>query len=169
MTTLPRAIAVLERDAWDPAHSAGAVTLDLDHRQRRRIRLSDDRGRAFLLDLPKAVTLRPGQGLALDSGDVLAVRAAPEPIADLRCTDAVHLARLAWHLGNRHTPVQVVDATTLRIRDDHTLTHMAEGLGAAVTRRTAPFEPEPGAYSAGHGHGHGHHYALGQTGAHRHD
>ena len=154
MTTLPRAIAVLERDAWDPAHSAGAVTLDLDHRQRRRIRLSDDRGRAFLLDLPKAVTLRPGQGLALDSGDVLAVRAAPEPIADLRCTDAVHLARLAWHLGNRHTPVQVVDATTLR---------------AAVPRRTAPFEPEPGAYSAGHGHGHGHHYALGQTGAHRHD
>jgi urease accessory protein len=71
------------------------------------------------------------------------------------------VARFAWHIGNRHAPVQVLSDGSLRIRDDHVLVAMLEGLGASVVRRRAPFSPEPGAYARnghdkGHGHGHGH-------------
>ena len=94
--------------------------------------------------------------------------AAVEPVADLRCDDLVETARMAWHVGNRHIPVEVLEDGTLRIRDDHVIVQMAERLGAHVTRLRAPFAPEPGAYAeasvahshdtpdAGDGHGHTH-------------
>ena len=71
--------------------------------------------------------------------------AAAEPLLEIRCDDAKHLARLAWHLGNRHLPAQVLD-NTLRIRRDHVVAAMAVGLGARVIEIEAPFEPEGGAY-----------------------
>lgn len=101
--------------------------------------------------------LNHGDGLMLEDGGVVRVIAAAEDVADIGCADAVHLARVAWHLGNRHLPLQVVDNRTLRIAWDHVIAEMVERLGASVTRKIQPFQPEGGAYSGGgNGHTHAH-------------
>jgi urease accessory protein len=146
--------------AWPRGNARATVTLAYDDRHRRRVRLVADDGCEFLLDLAEAVVLRDGDGLRLDDGTWLAVRAADEQVCDIACPTPEALARIAWHLGNRHLPVQVLERG-LRIRDDHVIIAMLEGMGAAVTRCTAPFDPEGGAYARGHGHGHSH-------GAHAH-
>lgn len=133
------------------------VTLALDDRHRRRICLTDDRGEAFLLDLAEAALMVDGDGLKLEDGGFIRVVVADESVADVRGTSPAHTARLAWHIGNRHAPVEVLADGGLRIRDDHVLIAMLEGLGASVVRRRASFSPEPGAYARnGHGHDHGH-------------
>jgi len=152
-----RATAVMSAGSWPADAAVGEVTLAFDQRHRRRIRMTDDAGAPFLLDLARAVVLANGDGLALDGDGFIRVRAAAEPVADVRAATAAETARLAWHIGNRHTPVQVLADGTLRIRDDHVLAAMLEGLGAFVTRRLAPFAPESGAYAGdGQGHDHGH-------------
>ena len=142
-----RAIAVRSLAGGEGEQALATVTLAFDDRHRRRIRMTDDAGTPFLLDLPEATLLADGDGLALEGGGCIRVRAANEAVADLRCSSPAHAARLAWHIGNRHAPVQVLAANTLRIRDEAVLVRMLEGLGAAVTRRRAPFTPEPGAYA----------------------
>ncbi len=129
------------------------VTLAYDDRHRRRLAMATDGGTAFLLDLPQAVLLRDGDGLLLEGGGVIAVRAAPEPLLEI----TGDLVRLAWHIGNRHVPAQI-EPHRLLIRDDHVLADMVRGLGGTVRRVTEPFTPESGAYagSRGHGQGHGH-------------
>lgn len=132
------------------------VTLSFADRHRRRIVLRDDAGEDFLLDLPTATHLSDGDGLALEGGGVILVRAAEEEVADVTCAAPDDLVRLAWHIGNRHMPAQVLPGA-LRVPADHVLIEMLEGLGATVTRRTAPFQPEGGAYSGRHGHHHHEH------------
>ena len=151
-----RAIAHHAAGRWPADTAQASVSLAHDERHRRRIRLLDDSGEAFLLDLPDAAVLADGDGLELADGGFLAVRAKAEPVADLHCASAAHVARLAWHVGNRHAPAEVREGGVLRIADDHVLVAMAEGLGARVERHLAPFNPESGAYAGG-GHGHGHH------------
>lgn len=130
--------------------AADTVTLAYEDRHRRRIRLVSDGGAEFLLDLGEARVLRDGDRLRLDDGRHIAVRAATEDVLEVRAAGTAGLARLAWHLGNRHTPVQVLE-DALRLRADHVLEHLLrEHLGATVTQVRAPFEPEGGAY--GHGH-----------------
>ena len=90
-------------------------------------------------------TLRNGDGLVLDDGAVVGVIGKPEPLHEIAAANSVELARLAWHLGNRHADVQVV-GERLRIRRDHVLAAMLEQLGAQVTAIEAPFDPESGAY-----------------------
>jgi len=142
---------------WSAAAARTTVTLAYHDRHRRRIRLVADDGLEFLLDLPEATVLRSGDGLRLDDGSWIAVRAADEDVCDISCGSASELARIAWHLGNRHLPVQVI-AGGLRIRDDHVIIEMLRGLGATVTRLRAPFDAEPGAYARTGGH-HGHEHA----------
>jgi urease accessory protein len=157
-----RAIRVAPAGTWPVATSLAWVTLPFEERQRRRFRLIDDRGQAFLLDLDRAVLLSDGDGLVCEDGSVIGVRAAAEPVIDVAAIDACHLARLAWHLGNRHVPVQVLNEGRLRLLDDHVLLQMLERLGAGVERRKAPFAPEPGAYGAAHpepDHDHGRHHS----------
>jgi urease accessory protein len=125
------------------------VVLDAGERHRRRIVLQGERGTAVLLDLPNVVTLRDGDGLMLDNGAIVRVDGKPEPLVEISAADAIELARLAWHLGNRHTDVQIV-GERLRIRRDHVLEDMLAGLGARLVPVEAPFEPEHGAY--GHSH-----------------
>lgn len=128
------------------------VTLAYDDRHRRRVRLVTDGGTEFLLDLPEARALRHGELLRLDDSRLIEVRAAPEAVLEVRARDAVALARLAWHLGNRHTPTQVLEGA-LRIRADHVLEHLLrDHLGAEVVPAQAPFDPEGGAYGGHHGH-----------------
>ena len=150
-----RATHIHRAGEWPAESAAATVTLAFDDRHRRRIRMTDDAGEPFLLDLPEAALMADCDGLALLDGGYIRVRAADEAVADIEGESPAHTARLAWHIGNRHTPVQVLPDGVLRIRDDHVLVAMAEGLGAKVVRRMAPFSPEPGAYAGG-GHAHAH-------------
>lgn len=140
---------------WDTTAAVDRVVLDADERQRRRIALVGERGTSFLLDLPRATMLRDGDGLLLDDGALVCVSAKPEPLYQVTARDAHHFARLAWHLGNRHTDVEIA-GETLRIRRDHVLADMLRGLGARVAEIDAPFTPEAGAYEHGHAHAHEH-------------
>lgn len=134
----------------------GSVTLPFEDRHRRRIRMTDDDGEPFMLDLANAAQLSDGDGLVLEKGGVIVVRAAQERVVELYCASTVEAMRLAWHIGNRHTPMQVLAGGILRIAADHVLVEMAEGLGATAEQRIAPFQPEGGAYTLVQGHGHDH-------------
>ncbi|MCG6203812.1 urease accessory protein UreE [Rhodopseudomonas sp. HC1] len=142
--------------------AADTVVLAFDDRHRRRMAMTGTRGLEFLLDLEHAVALRGGDALVLDDGRLIEVVAAPEPLLEIRGHDPLHLVRLAWHLGNRHLPTQIM-ARALRIRRDHVIADMVKGLGGKAVEIEAPFDPEGGAYapahdSGAHGHAdHGHH------------
>ncbi|MGC6497855.1 MAG: urease accessory protein UreE [Candidatus Puniceispirillaceae bacterium] len=128
------------------------VTLDYESRFLRRKRLVTDNGEAFLVELAETCSIDEGQGFRLDDGRVIAVRAAAEQLLQVRHDN---LVRIAWHIGNRHTPCQMA-ADHLLIRQDNVLQAMLEQLGAIVTVVTAPFTPEGGAYGHGRTHGHTH-------------
>ncbi len=146
-----RATKVHGQHRWSEA-PADTVVLDFDDRHRRRMTMTGTRGLAFLLDLEKAVALRGGDALVLEDGRLIEVVAAPEPLAEIRCNDPEHLVRVAWHLGNRHLPTQIM-AKSLRIRRDHVIEAMVTGMGARVIEIEAPFDPEGGAYAeASHAH-----------------
>jgi urease accessory protein len=147
-----RAITVHSAGHWPAAAAIDTVTLTYLDRHRRRIRLVADSGETFLLDLPRAHHLAEGEGLELDTGGYLRVRAAAEPILEIETVDRASLLRIAWHLGNRHLPLQVAGGR-LRIREDHVIADMVTGLGGRITRLEAAFDPEIGAYSgAAHHH-----------------
>jgi urease accessory protein len=152
---MQRASEIIAAGTWNPATAIDRVELDADERHRRRIALTGERGTEFLLDLPRATALRDGDGLVLEDGTIVGVAGKPEPLVEVSAASARELARLAWHIGNRHTDLQVV-GSTLRIRRDHVLEDMLRGLGARLTPIEAPFEPEHGAY--GHHHHQGHDY-----------
>lgn len=155
--SLRRALAVLPPTSWLDHEEVATVTLTFADRHRRRIRLTDDTGAAFLLELDRATILNDGDGLRLDGGGVIRVIAAPEPVLDVHPYSPTDAARIAWHLGNRHTPIQVLSDGTIRLGDDHVLADMLTGLGAKTVRLSAPFSPEPGAYASGkHVHEAGH-------------
>ena len=124
---------------------AGSVSLDYDGRRQRRRVMSADNGIAFLLDLPRPTVLRDGDGLALEDGRVIVVRALAEPLIEARADAPLLLARAAWHLGNRHLPVEV-RADSLRFRPDPVIDDLLTRLGLSLRQISAPFEPEGGAY-----------------------
>src|SRR5690242_8741918 len=144
---MQRAIAVHRRGTWPAAAERDSVTLAFDDRHRRRVRLVADSGRAYLLDLPRTHHLVDGDGLALENGGYLRVRAAAEPVFEITAREPVDLLRIAWHLGNRHLPVQIA-GEGLRIRPDHVIAEMVTGLGGLIIELEAPFDPETGAYHA---------------------
>lgn len=149
-----RAVEVMPRGRWAAA-AVDTVVLDYDDRHRRRMAMQGVNGLAFLLDLPQAVALTHGDGIRLADGRVVAVKAAAERLLEVTCDDALHFARVAWHLGNRHLPT-VIEAHRLLIREDHVIAEMLRGLGADVRAVEAPFHPEGGAYGEGRVHGHDH-------------
>lgn len=128
------------------------VRLDYAGRYKRRAVLRTERGQEILLDLAEARELRDGEILCLEDGQAVSVIAASEPLTELRGPD---LARLAWHIGNRHTPCQI-EPDRLLIQRDRVLEDMLTRLGATITHVEAPFQPEGGAYGHGRTHGHSH-------------
>jgi urease accessory protein len=165
-----RATRVQGQHRWNET-PADTVVLDFDDRHRRRMAMTGTRGLEFLLDLENAVALRGGDALVLEDGRLIEVVAAPEPLIEIRGADPLHLVRVAWHLGNRHLPTQIM-AKGLRIRRDHVIEAMVKGLGARVIEIEAPFDPEGGAYAGG-GHAHAaddpaHHHDAHDHGAHDH-
>lgn len=139
---------ITERIA-DSAPCTASLTLPFELRQKSRQRVQLDDGREAALMLPRGVVLRGGDSLRADGGELIAVRAAMEAISTASGDDARLLARAAYHLGNRHVPVQV-GAGWLRYGRDHVLDDMLHGLGLSVRHEELPFEPESGAYQHGH-------------------
>ena len=146
---------VLVAGTWDSQRQIDIVRLDFDSRHRRRIRLRTEGGRALLLDLPQTTRLRDGDGLVLEDGAIVQVHAEPEPLLEIRAHDAGELVRIAWHLGNRHLPVQLY-RDRIRIRADHVIAEMIVGLGGKAEAVEAPIRsrgrrrpgPRPGTASA---------------------
>jgi urease accessory protein len=160
---MKRAREVKTAGHWDDGTAVDSITLDAHERHRRRVVLSADRGTRFLLDLPQATALHDGDGLVLDDGAIVRIVGRPEPLVEI-AADTHALARLAWHIGNRHIDVEIA-GDRLRIRRDHVIEDMLRWLGARLSHIDAPFNPEPGAYdhsghehSHSHDHGHSHHH-----------
>jgi urease accessory protein len=137
---------------WDTTKEIDRVLIDYDRRFRRRIVLATVLGAEVLIDLSQAVRLRDGDGLLIQTG-VVRVCAQAEELMEIHAHEDGELIRIAWHLGNRHLPVQLLD-DRIRIRADHVIGQMVEGLGGHVDLIQAPFDPEAGAYAGG---GHHHH------------
>ena len=135
----------------------GTVTLNVDSRIKSRLRVTLDDGRDAGLMLERGHLLRGGELLADAQGtQLIRVLAAPEAVSTVRCADPLLLARAAYHLGNRHVPLQI-ETGLLRYQHDYVLDDMLRGLGLSVDSEQAPFEPEAGAYqSAPHSHSHSH-------------
>ena len=146
--------------SWNAASAIDRVTLDADDRQRRRIVLTGENDTRVLLDFDRPVMLRDGDGLVLDDGSVVLVMGMPESLAEIAASSPREFVRLAWHLGNRHTDVEIA-GDRIRIRRDHVLEEMLRGLGATVTCIEAPFDPQgtvPHGHQHGEDHAHGHHH-----------
>lgn len=145
------------------------LELPFESRKKSRLKATLDNGETLGLFLPRGTVLRDGMLLKTNSGLVVRVRAAAEDVSTVRSSDPHLLTRVAYHLGNRHVPLQVARGF-VRYQHDHVLDDMVRGLGADVHFERAPFEPEAGAYGGGHshhrasddesdlqhGHGHGH-------------
>jgi urease accessory protein len=157
MDTSRHAAHYIAAGEWLATLESGTVTLIYADRCRQRVRLIDDSGTPFLLDLMRPARLADGDGLVLADGTIIRVIAAPEPLTEAIASDVQHLARMAWHIGNRRAPAQIIDDRCLRIVHDTALEQVLRGLGAETRTITAPFHPEGGAYvtsAAGHHHGH---------------
>lgn len=171
---MKRAVAVRPATDWPAEAAADRVVLDAQGRHRRRIRLMTVAGQVLLLDLPEATRLMDGDGLQLEDGSWVAIEAKPEALLEISAPDPHALIRIAWHLGNRHLPTQIM-GTRLRIRRDHVIEDMVRGLGAKVVLIEAPFDPEGGAYGHGtvtghdHGHSHDHRHSHDHHHGHSHD
>ena len=163
---MKRAREVKAAGHWDHAGAIDSVVLDAHDRHRRRVVLTGERGTTFLLDLLQAAALHDGDGLLLDDGTVVRVVGRPEPLAEITTDNTHELARLAWHIGNRHIDVQIT-GDRLRIRRDHVIEDMLRGLGARLAAIEAPFDPEHGAYDHVY-HGHDHSHDDGQVHDHGH-
>jgi urease accessory protein len=158
-----RAVAVVRKPAVKRERVADTVTLDHEGRNRRRIALKGDKGLDFLLDLDKATTLSDGDAVKLEDGRLVEVKAAPQRLLEIRAENPLRLLRVAWHIGNRHAPAEVL-ADAIYIEEDHVLAEMVRGQGCTATPVERPFQPERGAYD--HDCGHDHHHDHGH---HDHD
>jgi urease accessory protein len=160
-----RATTVVRRPAVKPERVADNVTLDHEGRNRRRIALKGEGGLDFLLDLDKATALNDGDAVRLEDGRLVQVKAAPQRLLEVRAENPLRLLRIAWHIGNRHTPAEIT-ADAIYIEDDHVLAEMVRGQGGTATPATRPFQPERGAYE--HDCGHDHHGHGSHDHAHNH-
>lgn len=172
---MQRATEVLRRGSFDPATVADTITLDRESRYRRRVVLTSDTGAEFLLDLPEATYLAEGDALTGETGTIL-IKAAAEALLEIHAHGPRALARIAWHIGNRHIAAELTDEA-IYIQPDHVLAEMIHGLGGHVHQVMRPFEPEGGAYggqaslqhSHSHGHAQGHGHADNDDHANSHD
>jgi len=151
---MDRQIARTLRRAAAAGPTADRVTLDYEGRFLRRRSLTTDAGRSLFVDLPETVSLEAGDAFETEDGALIAVAAAAEPLIEV-VAPPQDLARLAWHIGNRHTPAQI-EPGRLLIRADAVLADMLARLGAHIHAVTEPFRPEGGAYGTGRTHGHHH-------------
>jgi urease accessory protein len=139
----------LER--FESATEIDTLSLSYDRRLHTRQRACLEGGEHIALMLPRGTVLRDGDVLRCEGGRLVQVRAAPECVSHIAARNPIHLARAAYHLGNRHVPTQLGEGFVAYLHD-HVLDDMIRRLGLDVSVTSAPFDPEPGAY--GHGHEH---------------
>lgn len=155
-----RGTSILRHDAVDQDRVVDVITLDHGDRHRRRVALTADGGTQFLLDLDRAEILDESDAIRLESGWLIAVKAASERLIRITTPDPSDLLTLAWHIGNRHVPAEITPEAIF-IGYDHVLIEMLHGLGATTKIVERPFRPVRGAYhlhdQADHHHGHGRH------------
>jgi urease accessory protein len=152
---MQRAISVVRKAAVKQDRVVETLTLDHEDRNRRRVALKGDGGRDILLDLDKPTALNDGDAVKLEDGSLVLIKAAPQKLIEITAENPLRLARVAWHIGNRHTPAEITE-------HDHVLAEMVRGQGCAMADVERPFQPERGAYdhdhaNCGHDH-HGHHH-----------
>ena len=163
-----RVVRVVSSAQSDNARLIDSVMLAPDQRRLQSAHLTGVNGTLIGLMLPEPVMLRMGDAFELDDGSFVDIVIEPEPLTEVRGNDLTHLARLAWHLGDRHVPVQVL-TNRLRLRRDDALEAMLAALGARLTPIEAPFDPEGGAYATHAAPEHGHHHHDGCGHDHHHD
>jgi urease accessory protein len=167
---MPRATRILSAAERRAAPILDTLILPYAQRQAHKGFVFGVKGTCVEFDFAGPVRLRTDDALMLDDGHIVEVVAEPEPLIELRAADVAALARLAWRLGDRHVPVQVLERR-LRLKRDGAIEAMLEGWGVKATAIEAPFEPEGGAYDASAGehqhHDRGHHH--GHDHAHDHD
>lgn len=168
-TKFPRAVAVLAAGEAGTTTPYDRAVLAHDERHLRRRAIETAGSDKVLVDLPEPVTLNHGDRLVLEDGRHIEIIAAEEPLYHIRGSDPIHLAELAWHIGNRHLAA-AIEANRILILRDHVIKAMLEGLGAIVSDVSEPFKPVRGAYSAhgGHGHAHAEAHAHSHAEAHSH-
>ncbi|WP_302141993.1 urease accessory protein UreE [Halomonas alkalicola] len=152
------------------------LTLPYELRIRGRLKATSDAGRELGLFLDRGPVLRDGEGLRAESGEIIRIEAADEPVVTARIAAGLPLARLAYHLGNRHVQLALgedehssLGQGYVRFPPDHVLEELATLLGATLEHHRAPFDPEPGAYQQLGGHGHSHSHSHGHDHDHEHD
>jgi urease accessory protein len=150
MVEIRARLPVRPHDAYG-MKSGDQLELPFERRQKTRQRATLVSGEEVAIELPRGQVLRGGDWVVASDGRVIEIVASPERVLHIECESAQALARAAYHLGNRHVPVQVGDGW-LRIADDHVLARMLEVLGAKLSVLDTAFEPEAGAYGAGHHH-----------------
>jgi urease accessory protein len=183
-----RATSVLRKAAVKADRVVETLTLDHEDRNRRRVALKGDAGLDILLDLDKPTALNDGDAVRLEDGRLVQIKAAPQSLLEIRADNPLRLMRVAWHIGNRHTPAEIT-ADAIYIENDHVLAEMIRGQGCAMAMVERPFQPERGAYDHGHDHAahdhahahddacgcghdhhaHDHHAHAGHDHGHKHD
>lgn len=160
---MQRAISVVRKAAVKQDRVIETLTLDHEDRNRRRVALKGDGGQDILLDLDKPTALNDGDAVKLEDGSLVLIKAAAQKLIEITAENPLRLARVAWHIGNRHTPAEIT-ANAIYIEHDHVLAEMVRGQGCAMSDVERPFQPERGAYDHDHANcGHDHH------GQHHHD
>ncbi|WP_110658058.1 urease accessory protein UreE [Salinicola halimionae] len=162
---------LIERlEATSDAIAVDSVTLPFELRMRGRLKATSDSGREIGIFLDRGPVLRDGSLLRAETGEIVAVRAADEPVVTAKIPVGLAQARLCYHLGNRHVQLAIGGSDEggwVRFPPDHVLEALAVRLGATLEYHQAPFDPEPGAYAEGHGHSHGE--SLGHSRDHGHE
>ncbi|MGM8850224.1 urease accessory protein UreE [Salinicola halophyticus] len=167
-------------EATSDATAVDSVTLPFELRMRGRLKATSDGGREIGIFLDRGPVLRDGALLRAETGEIVAVRAADEPVVTATTAVGLAQARLCYHLGNRHVQLAIGgngEGGWVRFPPDHVLEALAARLGATLEHHRAPFDPEPGAYAEGHGHSHGsgpgggegHEHSHGHSHDHPHD
>jgi urease accessory protein len=164
---MPRATRVLTPAERGTAPAVDTLILPQAQRQAQKGFVFGVKGTCVELDFAEPVRLRTDDALLLDDGGLVEVVAEPEPLVEVRAADLPALARLAWHLGDRHVPVQVLERK-IRIKRDPAIEALLTSLGARLTPIEAPFEPEGGAYNTT-AHDHAHHHGHDGHDHHHHD
>ncbi|MBS9404189.1 urease accessory protein UreE [Halomonas sp. TRM85114] len=157
----------------EASQASDTLTLPYELRIRGRLKAMSDAGRELGLFLDRGPVLQDGEGLRAESGELVRIQAAVEPVVTARIAAGLPLARLAYHLGNRHVQLALgedEEGGFVRFPPDHVLEELATLLGATLVHHQVPFDPESGAYSqVGHSHGHDHTHGQDHSHAHEHD
>ena len=165
---MPRATSVIAATHRHDRPVADTVILDYAQRCAQKVTVTGVKGGIIDIDLHAPTRLRTDDLLVLEDNSLVEVVAAPEPLIEARAADLGGLSRLAWHLGDRHVPVQVLP-NRIRARRDAAVEALLTALGAKVTMIDAPFEPEGGAYASTHAHDHSHDHSHDHHHGHAHD